>query len=236
MKRRAVLLLVMVTLVLMLAAMAPTAQAKRITKAGIIPPQATPYGMTYAQWAERWWQWFFAISVDEHPFLDPTGANAAVGQQGPVWFLCGTGIESPTNREVTIPAGKALFLPIYNAEGSVQDTPNDPPFTFAEVTDMMKSWVDAIDIGQVTMDGRALDVVNTPYRTGIYVGTYTPCADNIYSLWGVDLTPGEPISPVAEDGYYVMYAPPSVGHHTLSIHYGDSGSWECTVNYSLTIK
>ena len=231
MKRFTVVLLL--ALCIMVLVVVPTANAKKPPQAGVIPPTASPYGMTYAQWAERWWQWFFAIPVGVHPFLDATGEFAAVGQQGPVWFLCGTGVASPTDRDVTIPTGKALFIPICNYEASVADTPNDPPFTFEQIVAMVKAGIDAVDIASVTIDGRTLDVVGSDYRTWMDDATYYIVSDD--NFYG-GLLPIGPVSPVAEDGYYVMLAPLSAGHHTITIDYGTTGVWECVVNYSLTVQ
>ena len=59
--------------------------------------------------------------MDTSPLFDLTGAQAANGQSGPVWFLAGLTwfYADPAMhfavRNVTIPAGKALFFPIANS-------------------------------------------------------------------------------------------------------------------------
>ena len=71
------------------------------------------------------WQWVLGIPADSNPLLDQTGANAAVGQCGPVWFLAGT-TGGSAERAITVPAGKSLFFPLVNNVWI--GTPGDPPW------------------------------------------------------------------------------------------------------------
>ena len=45
---------------------------------------ASPYGADIATWAERATQWIWGTPLEQSPLFDPTGANCAVNQQGPV--------------------------------------------------------------------------------------------------------------------------------------------------------
>ena len=36
---------------------------------GVIPPNAKAYGMTYGEWAPKWWQWAFSLPVEAQPVL-----------------------------------------------------------------------------------------------------------------------------------------------------------------------
>jgi hypothetical protein len=56
---------------------------------GVLPPQSSPYGKTYGEWATEWWKWAFSISVPDNPLFDETGARVAQGQSGHVWFVAG---------------------------------------------------------------------------------------------------------------------------------------------------
>src|ERR1051325_2933921 len=80
---------------------------------GILPPGSSAYGHSYGEWAALWWQWVLAIPADENPLTDTTGEFCDVGQAGPVWFLAGT-FGSSVERSCTIPAGKAIFVPVHN--------------------------------------------------------------------------------------------------------------------------
>lgn len=56
----------------------------------IYPPDSEPYGLTYADWSARWWQWVSSIVETDSPLNDDTGKNCGNNQSGPVWFLAGT--------------------------------------------------------------------------------------------------------------------------------------------------
>ena len=92
---------------------------------GVIPPNAKAYGMTYGEWSAKWWQWAFSLPVDQNPFFDEGGncTNGANGQFGPVWFLTGViNVSGTAVRDCTVPAGKALFFPIINAEDATLES------------------------------------------------------------------------------------------------------------------
>jgi len=89
---------------------------------GVYPPSSVAFGKTYAEWSIQWWQWVSAIPKDQSPLLDETGANAAVGQSGPVWFLCGTAGSLPVvERTCTVPHGKGILFPIINDSPSIPE-------------------------------------------------------------------------------------------------------------------
>jgi hypothetical protein len=76
--------------------------------------QTHPYGADMATWGERATQWIYAQPLEHNPLFDQTGADCAVGQQGPVWFIppiAGPPVFSGS-RTCTIPEGKAIFLDI----------------------------------------------------------------------------------------------------------------------------
>ena len=200
---------------------------------GVVPPNAKPYGLTYGEWGARWWQWVFSLPTPVNPLYDTTGANAAAGQHGPVWFLAGTftGGDASVARTVTIPAGKALLIPIVNVEGSLADTPQVK--TYPEVVALCEQFMDSVTIADLTVDGRLMRIgPNTRYRTGLVESWYTLPEDNILGL-----APGT-YAPVAYDGYYAMLKPLSVGRHVIKIH--GRGVWfesifDTQATYNLTV-
>src|SRR5262245_30634095 len=126
---------------------------------GIAPIAAKPYGKTYGQWAVAYWQWAMSIPIATSPWAnDPTGAFAAIGQQGPVWFLGGSLGDSFT-RSVTIPSNKAIFLPVhpwifgatvFDCAPSVPEVSCDVPSLRAAAATAAQS----VDIIEVAIDGR----------------------------------------------------------------------------------
>lgn len=39
----------------------------------IYPPDSKPFGLTYGQWSEKWWQWSLGIAMADNPAGDETG-------------------------------------------------------------------------------------------------------------------------------------------------------------------
>ena len=75
-------------------------------------------GLSYGEWAAKWWQWVYSIPRDENPLYDETRAKCAVKQIGSVWFVVGTFGGSLT-RECAIPSNTSLFFPLINTECSI---------------------------------------------------------------------------------------------------------------------
>src|SRR5438132_1286978 len=76
---------------------------------GVLPPNSAPYGKSYGQWSEAFFQWAFSLPVTAHPLFDT--ADCSAGQSGNVWFIAGNFTGTPVVRNCTIPVGKALFFP-----------------------------------------------------------------------------------------------------------------------------
>ena len=201
----------------------------------ILPPNSKPHGASYGEWGGRWWQWVLSIPADNNPAVDPTGDFAANGQSGPVWFLAGTFGGGPTERTVTVPAGKALFFPIYNwIWVNLPDLGDDPWSEEQEqyARDLIAGLVDAVTDFTCVIDGRPVQNI-TAYRCqtpedGEYMA-YFPEGD----VWGLcpDLLPADSYGPSVSDGYYLMLAPLSAGQHT--IHF--SAGTFLDVTYHITV-
>jgi len=131
MHRKSVFFVYIVAIIVgLVTAPVPTAFADR-PKLEIFPPNKPSFGMTYAEWAAKWWQWEFSLPTSVNPWFD-TGANAGIGQSGPVYFLTGVLTGEPVvKRTITKPEGKALFFPIFNSWADNVDV--NPPKTFQEL-------------------------------------------------------------------------------------------------------
>jgi hypothetical protein len=197
-------------------AMVPPLQAGQNPNPGIAPPQSTPLGKTYGEWVAAWWQWALSIPADRNPLTDATGAFAGESQSGPVWFVAGT-FGSSVERSATVPAGKSLFVPVYNwifgagafdCDPSVPGVPCDVPALQAlaahntEAADVLEVSVDDIPVQNVR-DYRAASLgpfsITYPENsvTGLPAGTYFP---------------------QVADGYWLMLTPLPKGQHTIRFH------------------
>ena len=241
MNRTRVALVVLVVVLVALCVLAPTALAKRNLNPRVLPPHSTAFGMTYSDWSAKWWQWILAIPQDKNPAFDFTGANAAQGQSGKVWFLAGTMEPDWTGamnaeRTCTVPLGKAIFLPIINAEMS---PPEGPTMTWPELVAFASSFIDDVTVAELTVDGRAINVTGA-YRVQTTTDeaeapSYTMPEGGVFTGYGI--APGT--YKFFSDGYWVMLAPLRAGKHELVLHgvaQGDWGLFETQVIYHLTVR
>ena len=225
--------------------------AGRNPNAGIAPINSTTYGYSYGEWGAKWWQWALSIPAASNPLLDPTGANAAVSQSGPVFFLAGTFGES-VSRAVEIPAGKALFFPIVNAFWG--STCVGEPRTRDGIRPLVAPQIDATTV--------SAEIDGVPVQN---LGNYRAesplfCLDVALDLFGISdpsefCAPGQfipnctadlpnpeehfgptvGIGPCMADGVWLLIAPLKPGQHT--IHFAASRSdFSLDVIYHLTVK
>lgn len=147
------------------------------------------------------------LPVEGHPFLGcPEPFDT--GQSGKVWFLAG----GPAECSVKVPAGKALFFPLANADCSSLE---DPPFhgdTKKEQRSCAKFWADHIVEASLFCEIDGLPVTNLErYRVVSPQCEFTAPTPWVFGAVG---GPGTAVV----DGYYLLLRPLSKGDH--SIHFG----------------
>lgn len=178
--------------------------------AGIIPPDARPFGMTYGEWSAKWWQWALSLAANQNPFFDEGGSctNGANGQAdpGPVWFL--TGVINASGMAVgncSVPAGKALFFPVINAECS---TLEPDPFHGANEAEL-RACATGVRFGDLfaEVDGVAIPNLNQFVKQSPLF-TFTVPLNNVL---GVAAGTGQSVA----NGAYLMLAPLPVGDHII---------------------
>jgi len=207
--------------VVIIATATAPALAKKNVNPRVIPPQAKPFGLSYGQWGVRYFQWLAAIPLPVSPMNDATGANASVGQSGKVWFLAENldwedaegGVEATIERTITIPTGKAVFVPLrtYWSVMPMNGT------TEAELRYWDDFATDHVAGLAATLDGRRLGNLSA-YRAS------SPSLCRIWWPPGTEdsrppfvASEGQPDDPAWAtcEGYWLMLAPLSVGHHEL---------------------
>ena len=176
----------------------------------VVPPNSRPFGLTYGEWSARWVQWALAIPTPDNPILDTTGADCAVGQRGPVWFLAGT-FGTTVTRHCTVPEGKAIFFPIVNA--FCFPPPADVAQLRADCRDLMNqvanlsASVDGVPIRDLT------NVLTTRFRVVSPVFSFRVPADNILEIGGP-----QTVQPAVDDGVFIMLRPLPDGRHVIRFH------------------
>jgi hypothetical protein len=209
--------------------------------AAVFPKEAHPFGADIATWGERATQWVYAQPFDHSPLFDPTGANCAVAQEGPVWYvarIAGPPVFSG-ERSCTVPHGKVLFLYI----GAVVDTyPCPPEFGFEpapgqSLFDFLRAdakfFLDTVNFLEVSLDGAQIDDVMS----------YRFASDDLFTITGdpslrTKLDPcitGSP-QPAVIDGFFLMFKPLSRGEHTIVVHGTNTLGDDKRFTYRLTIE
>jgi hypothetical protein len=208
----------------------PTAFADR-ANLQIFPPNKPSFGMTYAEWAAKWWQWEFSLPTSVNPWFD-TGANAGIGQSGPVYFLTGILTGAPVvKRTIRIPEGKALFFPIFNSWADNVDV--KPPKTFQELRAQAASLINTVSELHVSIDGRNLDNLFSYRVKSPPFCDWFPSEDNVYMTQFGSTFSGW-TCPVASDGFWLMLAPLPRGYHTINFG-GTSGNFTLDITYDVNV-
>jgi hypothetical protein len=198
----------------------------------IFLPDSQPYGLTYGEWTAKWWQWAHSITTENNPQLDETGEDCtqAQNQTGPVWFLAGTSGGS-AERTCTIPAGKAILIPIINAAyvGTAGETEED-------MRTGVKEWIDTVTTLEGSIDGVPLQNLSN-YRVQSPAFNDTLPNDNVL---------GEPEGTylAVSDGYWIFLEPLPPGEHEIRLHgviidpaaISPTPSFETAVTYHLIVS
>lgn len=183
---------------------------------GVFPSQSQPYGDSYADWAVKWWQWVLSIPADRNPLTDQTGEFAGENQRGPVWFVSGTFGDS-VERSFSVPAGKALFVPVFNwifGAGAFDCDPSNPgvPCVVCDLEKLAIANTEAADVLEVQIDGVAVQSIRR------YEASSPGPFAVIYPENSVVGLPAGLYFPQVTDGYWLMLKPLTPGPHEIRIH------------------
>ena len=201
---------------------------------GVLPPQSQPYGKSYGEWATAWWQWVLSIPADRNPLTDTTGEFAGGSQHGPVWLVAGT-FGNSVERSFTMPAGKAIFMPVSNwifgagvfdCDPTVPGVPCDVPTLRAYAA----ANTEAADVLEVSIDGVPLQNVHG-YRASSPKPFSLTYPEN--SVVGV---PAGNYYPQVADGYWLMIAPLSKGTHDIRLHVRAPGTIFGLIEYEVVLN
>ena len=194
---------------------------------GIFPINSVPDGKSYGNWTAAWWQWELSVPAAQNPDEDTTGGYANLNQGGPVWFLPGTfGDQTyPVVRNISVPAGKELFLPVYpwifgSCAGDCD--PSNPGVTcdIPTLRQAAASAATSVLTGsmEVSIDGVPVREVSQ-YRALSPSGfSVTLPPDNVLQFLGVSSDVAGTYTPQVSDGYWLMLRSLSPGKHTVLIH------------------
>lgn len=215
------------------AAIAPPAGA---AAAAVVPPTSADYDAL----AVQWWQYALGQPAATSPLTDKTGADCALGQSGPVFFLAGTTSGKARRNSCVVSGGRELFFPLLN--GFDVHTPTDDQHSPALIyrdfltlgfrADTLTATVDGVPVG-------GLDPATSPFHT-----CAAPAAGCAPASFAVQLPDGNLLglaagtyAPAVQEGWYLLLEPLPPGVHTVS--FGGTGFFgqpiSVDVSYRLTV-
>lgn len=200
----------------------------------VLAPHSTVAGATLGEWSARWWQWLASIPAAVNPALDQTGADAAQGQSGQVFYLAGSAGTDPVVRNIQLPAGKFTFFPMVTF--SYLAGIDGPALPIQEERDIADSVMDLVTSLHANLDGRAIGGDLFAHRE------IDPFADGFDitipegNIFGAD--PGT-YGPCVTDGYWLMLSPLPRGQHTLTfdavVDFGGGSTFTQDITYHIQV-
>jgi hypothetical protein len=173
---------------------------------GVFAIDSKPYGLSYEDWTIKFWQWLLPIPVEINPKTDKTGEHCQEGQGTlPVFFLT-NGDGSFTERTCTVPAEKAILIPVGLVECSFAEqsgTNEEELHTCAEEDQSSNP------ILFLSVDGRQIQQIEK-YRVHSRAFNVT-FPEN--GLFGAKAGPSRAVS----DGYWLIFEPLPPGEHEIHI-------------------
>lgn len=176
---------------------------------------------TLEDWSAEWWKWAIYAPNGESPaYDDDSGIYATVNNNGPVFFVAGTGSGTgAVVREFDVPTDTPVFFPVVNAFAVTW--PPDPPdyieTTLDDFEQQMKGMHASVD-GQEIANVEDFLVRNDDFTMS------APKGSNLYELIASAPLPPE-LDPGGEfvsgsTGYWLMLKNLAPGEHTIEF-----GGW-----------
>lgn len=249
---RSTVVVVLTGMALFAAIPVASAQATPAGTVSVVPINGTVGGLTYGQLSEQWWQRAMALTADQFG----TCANEPSGQ---VFFL-GESTGGTASSSCTVPAGKFIMFPVFNAEWSQAEAAaqfqltgsicfingvNGKPITgtdFKALSDCAKTQVfkglpPAGGTLEADVDGQTLPNLTdfrAPSPPPLF--TFTTVAGNPFGLCPA-LGDCPLTTMAASDGFWIILNPLSAGVHTL--HFNANVPFfpfTSDVTYTLTVQ
>ena len=183
----------------------------------VYPLSTYPFGKSYEQWSKEWMKYILSRPCATNPVNDQTGANALVGQTGPVVFLADV-VDGTVKRQITISRDKAIFFPIvYNlasypcidADADFQPKPGQTLHDF--LVEAAKLGIEVGDRLSVSLDGAQVPRPKD-FRVTTSIFRFTGKED-LADCFNTCIT-GKPQDAVT-DGYWIMLKKLAKGNHIL---------------------
>jgi len=193
--------------------------ARAQNQSPVFPPQAQLYGVSYQEWAARFWQRTLSLPVDAASFAAPLSD----GQSGQVWLLAPPlGVPPSDTFQFSIPEGKAMLISPLSAWVDNANCPSFTDFSVDELRALVSAEWSPVSGMSCTIDGVSIPGLsnpqNSPYLFDSTVFSYTlPDHDTYPSvLFGATcIANGTTIGPAVVKGVFLMVKPLPVGQHLI---------------------
>ena len=202
-----------------LAAVALLAFAVSSSFGQVLPPNSQPYGVSYQEWAARYWQRTLSLPVDAASYAAPLSD----GQSGEVWLLASPlGVPPTSTFQFSIPAGKAMLLSPLTYWVDNANCPSFTDFTVDELRAQASAVWSLVSETSCTIDGVTVPGLTNPqdshYLVDSTVFNYTLPDHDTYPtvLFGATcVANGTTIGPAVAEGEFLMIRPLPVGQHII---------------------
>lgn len=190
----------------------------------------------YGQWSAQWWQWILEQPATGNPIFDQSGADASTGQpRKDVFFLAGA-FGGTVTRNITVPAGTGLFLPLVNSGGFGPKPAPQPKPNTNQVPQLRTLYaapfIDNVSELHVTLDNVSLLGSVRRVKSPVYQFTF-PDVDNVYQFLGIDITG---TYTAVDDGYWLYIAPLPKGTYVLNFGGSTSDGFSVDVTDTITVQ
>jgi hypothetical protein len=165
--------------------------------------------------------------MENHPAYDKTGEKSGVNQIDPnVWFLAGT-TGGRAKRAITIPAGRAVLLPIINFTTSYSENPELK--TEEEQTSFVNSHMKDIARKEAIIDGEKL-IISENHRVRSPSFEFSFPISNVFGA-------EEGMTRGVGDGYWIFLKPLTPGIHNIKTAGACmSGRVQISIDIKLIVK
>ena len=176
--------------------------AAPFTAATIAAPGSDPLGVSYGDWASRWWTWLLGFPADTSPALVD---SCDAGQGTDVVFIPQTFLDMNVQTTCHVAAGQSVLV---SPAGSL--TTADPGDTDADIIASTAAALESLTNIRLTVDGQdvpGLDaylVAGDPFELPLV-------ADNLFGA-------PEGTARAVGGGWFVMLSDLAPGTHTIVVH------------------
>lgn len=195
-----------------------------------LPPNSRILGLTYGEWAAKWWQWILSIPANSNPANDTDGSKAYNLQNGPIWFLAGT-FDPLTyaERYIKVAGPKLFFVPIISTEKSWLEFPD---FKEHELRARAKNAIDRVNKIWANVNGLPVNNLER-FRIKSDLFPLDLAKNNVLGL-------GQARTKAVAEGYYLILE--QLGPGTYEVDFGglalcvrDQLQFSTHVKYHITI-